>query len=395
MVALAVRKDVGGPLGPPDGAGTPLQVDSQGNLRVSVTAGGTGGGPVEDGVDPLIRATVLDLANSNPLAVQLRDPNGDYVAAGGGTQYTEDVAAAANPIGNMLIARRRDVPAAETTTDGDNTALNCSANGELYTKILEPVVLAAGAANIGDVDIASPLAGGKVDVNIGSTSTVQPVNDNGGSLTVDGSVTVSGVVDTELTTADMDTGGGTDTRAVVGLVLAASGGGLLVGSANPMPATATGAAAHDAAVSGNPVLTGAEARVTLGTAVAEGDAVRIAANRYGFLFHTAIVPSRASSNGTPITATTTSVIAAPSAGSHLRVLRIHLSNGGATSTWISVRDGASGTQFYRTFLPQNGVLSINLNASGPLDLTTATRLDLVLSAAGSVEYTIDYLTVAD
>lgn len=73
-------------------------------------------------------------------------------------------------------------------------------------------------------------------VTIASDSTgVLSVDDNGGTLTVDGSVTVSGTVDTELTTADLDTGAGTDTRAVVGLVLAASGGGLLVGSANPMP----------------------------------------------------------------------------------------------------------------------------------------------------------------
>lgn len=50
-------------------------------------------------------------------------------------------------------------------------------------------------------------------------------------------VTVSGTVtvDSELTTADLDIGAGTDTRAVVGLVLAASGGGLLVGAANPLP----------------------------------------------------------------------------------------------------------------------------------------------------------------
>lgn len=49
-------------------------------------------------------------------------------------------------------------------------------------------------------------------------------------------VDVSGsTVETELTTADLDTGGGTDTRAVVGMVLAESGGGILVGSANPLP----------------------------------------------------------------------------------------------------------------------------------------------------------------
>ncbi len=128
---------------------------------------------------------------------------------------------------------------------------------------------------------------------------------------------------------------------------------------------------------------------------ASGDYGPIATNRYGAVYVTSWTPSHASSNGTPITATTTSVVAAPSAGNHLRVVRIHLSNGGSTSTWVSVRDGASGTQHYRTFLPQNGVVSLNLRLSGPLDLTTATRLDIVLSAAGSVEYEIDYLTVAD
>jgi hypothetical protein len=160
-------------------------------------------------------------------------------------------------------------------------------------------------------------------------------------------------------------------------------------------AQVVGPAAHDAAVSGNPILNGAEARTSLGTAVAEGDVVRLAASRYGMLFVSALAPSHASSNGTPITATTTSIIAAPSAGNHLRVLRIHMSNGGSTSTWVAVRDGAAGTQHYRTFLPQGGFLSLDLNQSGPLDLTTATRLDIVLSAAGSVEYEIDYFTVAD
>lgn len=64
------------------------------------------------------------------------------------------------------------------------------------------------------------------------------VDDGGGSLTVDGTVAISGTVsvDSELTTADLDTGAGTDTRAVVGLVSAESGGGVLVGSAHPLPA---------------------------------------------------------------------------------------------------------------------------------------------------------------
>ena len=48
-------------------------------------------------------------------------------------------------------------------------------------------------------------------------------------------VTGTVTVDSELTTADLDTGAGADTRAVVGLVRAESGGGVLVGSANPLP----------------------------------------------------------------------------------------------------------------------------------------------------------------
>ena len=120
-----------------------------------------------------------------------------------------------------------------------------------------------------------------------------------------------------------------------------------------------------------------------------------AVNRYGHQYVTAVPPSHISSNGTPITATTTSVIAAPSAGNHLRIMRIHISNGGATATWVGVRDGAAGTRHYNTYLVQGATISINLNDSGPLDLTTATRLDIFLSAAGSCEYEIDYLTVVD
>jgi len=53
---------------------------------------------------------------------------------------------------------------------------------------------------------------------------------------VGGTVTV----DSELTTADLDTGAGTDTRAVVGLVYGHSGGGTLVSDTNPLPISDNG-----------------------------------------------------------------------------------------------------------------------------------------------------------
>lgn len=76
--------------------------------------------------------------------------------------------------------------------------------------------------------------------NIGTLSTITNVvhvDDNSGSLTIDGTVAISGTVtvDSELTTANLNTFGGTDIRAVVGLVLAEAAGGILVGSAHPLP----------------------------------------------------------------------------------------------------------------------------------------------------------------
>lgn len=52
----------------------------------------------------------------------------------GGTQYTEDAAAAANPVGNMLMAVRADSLSAVTDANGDNIALRATNNGEIWTR---------------------------------------------------------------------------------------------------------------------------------------------------------------------------------------------------------------------------------------------------------------------
>jgi len=52
---------------------------------------------------------------------------------GGGTEYTEDAAAAADPVGTALILVREDARAGSlTTTDGDNVALRGNNKGEAY-----------------------------------------------------------------------------------------------------------------------------------------------------------------------------------------------------------------------------------------------------------------------
>lgn len=104
---------------------------------------------------------------------------------GGGTQYTEDAAAAANPVGNMQIARRKDtLSAVEVSADGDNIAVNATSKGEVYVKQTDAV----------------------------------PITDNSGSLTVDyattGSGNATGAVRVELPT------NGTGVIATVGAVTA-------------------------------------------------------------------------------------------------------------------------------------------------------------------------------
>jgi len=57
------------------------------------------------------------------------------IPGGGGTQYTEDAAAAANPVGTALNLVREDARAGGlTTTDGDNVAARGNNKGELYVK---------------------------------------------------------------------------------------------------------------------------------------------------------------------------------------------------------------------------------------------------------------------
>lgn len=67
-------------------------------------------------------------------------------------------------------------------------------------------------------------------VHVDDNSSTISIDDGAGSITVDGTVGVSGTVtvDSELTTADLDLGAGTDTRAVVGIVGSKSGGAQLI-----------------------------------------------------------------------------------------------------------------------------------------------------------------------
>lgn len=128
---------------------------------ITDNSGGSSNSAIIDGADSSIKATVKDLADANPLTVAIVDASGDQITSfggSGGTQYTEDAAAAANPVGTAVNLVRDDARGGGlTTTDGDNVAARGTNAGELYVKHVDAI----------------------------------PVTDNGGILTVDGTVTAN------------------------------------------------------------------------------------------------------------------------------------------------------------------------------------------------------------
>jgi len=105
----------------------------------------------------------LDLTNSNPVTVALVDGDGTHITSiGGGTQYTEDAAAAANPVGTALNLIRADALAGVTTTDGDNLAARGTDKGELYVKHVDSIAV----TNAGITTIAGAVSGTEMQVDV-------------------------------------------------------------------------------------------------------------------------------------------------------------------------------------------------------------------------------------
>lgn len=93
------------------------------------------------------------------LSVQIVDAAGAQVATfGGGTQYTEDAAAATNPTGNMMLAVRSDTLSAQVDANGDNVALRATNNGELFVKQTDTVHIDDNAGSLTvDAPVGTPV----------------------------------------------------------------------------------------------------------------------------------------------------------------------------------------------------------------------------------------------
>lgn len=461
VMALGVRFDAGGTLSSADGDYTPLQVDANGALRV--TGGGGGTEYTEDaaaaanpvgGANILVRADTPAGAvsadgdnvaqrgtNYGAAYVQLVTSAGAYIdSVGGGTEYTEDAAAAANPLGKATILVRADTPAGIASADGDNVAQRGTDYGAAYATLLTaggvPIAtgsgnatgtlrvelanngtgvlatvgavtaitnaLPAGTNNIGDVDVLSIIPGtgatnlGKaIDTATGATDTgvlalatrddalsaLTPIEGDNVQLRTDANgalwVIPSGTVTVSASTLTTIAGAVSGTEMQCDILT-------LPASTNTLEVV--GDVAHDAAAAGNPVMIAGVAQACDDTAPpnrvsAEGDATRLATDLDGQLF---VRPHGAQtwtfhSDGS--SALTDSVVhAAPGAGLSLWVTDIVVSTGAATAMNVFFEEGASKVlgPYYLEAVAGRGLV---LSFKTPKKITANTALTVTTSAA--------------
>jgi len=322
--------------------------------------------------------------NTNQLDVNIAT---DSVGNGGGTEYTEDAAAPANPVGKAGLMERDDALAGITPIEGDWSHQFCNANGALWTAVDGTVTVDGSGvtqpvsgtvtANLGATDNAvldqievntsygdntgGGTEAGALRVTIANNSTgVLSVDDNGGSLTVDGTVTANA---------------GTGTMTVD------------LGSNNDVQ----GQGAHDSAVTGNPVVTGGRATNSVEgiTQVANGDAVRAAADLNGVMLTRnattleEILTERISNtNGT---STNFSTFGAGGAGIHNYITAISIHNSHAsTNGYVDFRQGSSGAVEWTMAAPAGGGSVLSFDPPLKFDANTAVAYDV--SAAISTVY---------
>ena len=289
--------------------------------------------------------------DASGVAVPVTDNAGSLTVDDGGGSITVDGSVSisgaveiVNDLGNPIPVSGTVTAAAQPGIDiGDVTvnnaagaaAVNIQDGGNSIT--VDGTVtanLAAGTNNIGDVDVLSvpaPLStsGGGTEatalrVTLASDSTgVLSVDDNGGSLTVDGSVSLAAAIPA-----------GTNNIGDVDVVSFTAGAIVEV----------QGDVAHNVAVAGNPVLNGFEGRSTDGTAVTSGNAVRGLADTLGkqVVLLGAVHDRHVRGTANYTTTTASDLIAAGGAGVRTVVTSVLVTNAHATvGTKVEIRDGGT------------------------------------------------------
>jgi hypothetical protein len=133
--------------------------------------------------------------------------------------------------------------------------------------------------------------------------------------------------------------------------------------AAPATVTVQGAAAQGASVSGNPLLSGGEARTTNPTAVTDGQAVRQIHDKLG---RQSVVLSHirdlvTDGGAITISTTTETTILAAVASTFLDLTLLLITNTSATATRVDIRDDTAGTVRFSVAIAANGGAVIPFN----------------------------------
>jgi hypothetical protein len=227
--SLAVRNDSDTSLAGTTGDYTPLQVDSNGYLKVNIKAGaGSGGTASTDDAaftagsgsgTPMMGFVTSDLVDSGDVGVigmlanrqvkvTLYDSAGAELAVGGGTQYDEDTAHVSGDKLTMAGAVRRDVATSGVSADGDRATVNVDANGLLWTVV--GAALPTGSNTIGNIGtIATSITPGTAAANLGKAEdAVHTTGDVGVmALAVQRNTAASGAADGDYATLNVNSTG--------------------------------------------------------------------------------------------------------------------------------------------------------------------------------------------
>lgn len=189
--------------------GTVAVTDNSGSLTVD-----DGGSSLT--VDGTVAATQSGTWNITNVSGTVSLPTGAATAAKQPTVATEDGAAVANPTGYHTLLRRKDtLSATEVSADGDVIAANSTSKGEQYVKATDTDALLT-TIDADTSTLAGAVSGSEMQVDIVSSAAI-PITDNAGSITVDGTVGVSGTVtvDASGTTVPVSNAGLTELAAAI------------------------------------------------------------------------------------------------------------------------------------------------------------------------------------
>lgn len=283
-----------------------------------------------------------------------------YVKVEFGADNTQTPVDASNPLPVTVISGGNGAVQGVDAHDAAVTAAPVTIGG--YASAAAPTNVSAD----GDAVRSWHLRNGAQCVNVTAAGTLIASGNgtNGTALRVTLASDSTGTVDTELpAAAALADGASNPTTPTVGSALLSfngttwdrtlNGNGtatkalrvtLASDSTGVVAATCTGAAAHGASVSGNPLLSGFEARTSAPTAVTNGQAVRGQADSAGkqvvLIGSVSDLVTRGLTNYT--TNTAADVIAAAGAGVKIVVMGIMVTNAHATvGTKVTIRDGTT------------------------------------------------------